>query len=207
MSTAQPRAIISPSVLASNFADLGNEIRRMQKCGAEWVHMGQSRPSFVLFPPSLAHRRFYSDRCHGRSLCTQYHDGASRTRERQQGRRERLHGLPHDGRRTPQGQSFPLPYSPRHPKSVMSDCSIFCVIVGQACGRSGREILHFPPRSSPRSGYVFSSPRFLPAQEHLSLWPLPHVRYRRTHRIGTRVGRLDQIDRNEICRRDLACDA
>lgn len=44
MSTPQPRAIISPSVLASNFADLGNEIRRMQKCGAEWVHMGKHSP-------------------------------------------------------------------------------------------------------------------------------------------------------------------
>jgi ribulose-phosphate 3-epimerase len=34
------RAIVSPSVLASNFADLGNEIKRMMHCGAEWVHMG-----------------------------------------------------------------------------------------------------------------------------------------------------------------------
>ena len=35
-----PRAIISPSVLASNFGNLTNEIKRMMGNGAEWVHMG-----------------------------------------------------------------------------------------------------------------------------------------------------------------------
>jgi hypothetical protein len=44
MSPSSPRAIVSPSVLASNFAQLGDEIRRMMKCGAEWVHMGASAP-------------------------------------------------------------------------------------------------------------------------------------------------------------------
>lgn len=34
-------ALISPSVLASNFADLGNEVKRMMDNGAQWVHMGQ----------------------------------------------------------------------------------------------------------------------------------------------------------------------
>lgn len=48
---ASPRAIVSPSVLASNFADLGNEIKRMMHCGAEWVHMGALRlPSLLLLP-------------------------------------------------------------------------------------------------------------------------------------------------------------
>mgnify|MGYP002718719837 CR=1 FL=1 len=42
MTPAPPQAIVSPSVLASNFADLGNEIKRMMHCGAQWVHMGQS---------------------------------------------------------------------------------------------------------------------------------------------------------------------
>ena len=39
---ASPRPIISPSVLASNFGDLSNEIKRMMQHGAEWVHMGPS---------------------------------------------------------------------------------------------------------------------------------------------------------------------
>lgn len=41
MSTELVRAIISPSVLASNFGDLSNEVKRMMNCGAEWVHMGK----------------------------------------------------------------------------------------------------------------------------------------------------------------------
>ncbi len=32
--------IVAPSVLASNFADLGNEVKRMMDNGAQWVHMG-----------------------------------------------------------------------------------------------------------------------------------------------------------------------
>lgn len=49
-----PEAIVSPSVLASNFADLGNEIKRMMHCGAQWVHMGESSPSILRsLPPSL----------------------------------------------------------------------------------------------------------------------------------------------------------
>ena len=48
MTPPPPQAIVSPSVLASNFADLGNEIKRMMHCGAQWVHMGQSRPSPLL---------------------------------------------------------------------------------------------------------------------------------------------------------------
>ncbi|GAA5825468.1 hypothetical protein JCM3770_001843, partial [Rhodotorula araucariae] len=55
---AAPRAIVSPSVLASNFADLGNEIKRMMHCGAEWVHMdvmdGHFVPNITMGPPVLA---------------------------------------------------------------------------------------------------------------------------------------------------------
>lgn len=47
-------AIVSPSVLASNFADLGNEIRRMMHAGAQWVHMGQSSASSRRLPPPPA---------------------------------------------------------------------------------------------------------------------------------------------------------
>ena len=35
-----PRAIISPSVLASDFGQLTAECKRMMKGGAEWLHMG-----------------------------------------------------------------------------------------------------------------------------------------------------------------------
>ncbi len=37
-----PRAIISPSVLASDFGQLTAECKRMIVGGAEWLHMGQS---------------------------------------------------------------------------------------------------------------------------------------------------------------------
>jgi len=36
-----PRAIISPSVLASDFGQLTAECNRMIKNGAEWLHMGK----------------------------------------------------------------------------------------------------------------------------------------------------------------------
>lgn len=38
-----PRAIISPSVLASDFGQLTAECNRMIKGGAEWLHMGMLR--------------------------------------------------------------------------------------------------------------------------------------------------------------------
>jgi ribulose-phosphate 3-epimerase len=38
---SQPRAIISPSVLASDFGKLSSEVERMMNNGAEWVHMGE----------------------------------------------------------------------------------------------------------------------------------------------------------------------
>jgi ribulose-phosphate 3-epimerase len=36
-----PRAIISPSVLASDFGKLSSECKRMMDGGAEWLHMGK----------------------------------------------------------------------------------------------------------------------------------------------------------------------
>lgn len=42
LSIAMPRAIISPSVLASDFGQLTAECKRMVKGGAEWLHMGMS---------------------------------------------------------------------------------------------------------------------------------------------------------------------
>ncbi|GAA5848973.1 hypothetical protein JCM8547_006401 [Rhodosporidiobolus lusitaniae] len=52
------QSIVSPSVLASNFADLGNEIKRMMHCGAQWVHMdvmdGHFVPNITMGAPVLA---------------------------------------------------------------------------------------------------------------------------------------------------------
>lgn len=42
-----PRAIVSPSVLASNFGQLTAECKRMIKGGAEWLHMGSTRSYFT----------------------------------------------------------------------------------------------------------------------------------------------------------------
>ena len=57
-----PRAIISPSVLASDFGQLTAECKRMIKGGAEWLHMG------ALQTPVPALQRvpdWPSRRCHG----------------------------------------------------------------------------------------------------------------------------------------------
>lgn len=32
------KILVSPSLLSANFADLGNECKRLQQCGADWVH-------------------------------------------------------------------------------------------------------------------------------------------------------------------------
>ena len=47
-----PRAIISPSVLASDFGQLTAECKRMIKGGAEWLHMGASRATPVTRCPT-----------------------------------------------------------------------------------------------------------------------------------------------------------
>lgn len=50
-----PRAIISPSVLASDFGQLSAECKRMIKGGAEWLHMGRppSRPLRTVHPMAM----------------------------------------------------------------------------------------------------------------------------------------------------------
>lgn len=50
-----PRAIISPSVLASDFGQLTAECKRMILGGAEWLHMGKFSD---LFSPYISHLPF-----------------------------------------------------------------------------------------------------------------------------------------------------
>ncbi len=70
--TAMPRAIISPSVLASDFGQLTAECKRMIKGGAEWLHMGEhptgccARGHCARHTLTSACLLFSSRRCDGR---------------------------------------------------------------------------------------------------------------------------------------------
>ena len=72
---SMPRAIISPSVLASDFGQLTAECQRMIKGGAEWLHMGasayRSRDELELTASSPS-----AYRCDGR-VCARAHTSSA----------------------------------------------------------------------------------------------------------------------------------
>jgi len=60
-----PRAIISPSVLASDFGQLTAECKRMILGGAEWLHMGKFTDLFLPYFSHLAFQMLWM----GKSPC------------------------------------------------------------------------------------------------------------------------------------------
>jgi hypothetical protein len=53
VSNIMPPAIISPSVLASDFGQLTAECKRMLRGGAQWLHMGTLPGTFNLVEDNL----------------------------------------------------------------------------------------------------------------------------------------------------------
>lgn len=71
-------AIISPSVLASDFGQLTAECKRMIKGGAEWLHMGQSSLSSLFTQPrTFLHTAFCIVHCLLRGCARSDHRSSS----------------------------------------------------------------------------------------------------------------------------------